>query len=113
MKERKQTPDVLAEILAGEVTEANLAELSSRRPAGRPVEARKWEYLIVSFQYHRDAWRPRYVNGEELADWTSGPVIHDYASQLGEEGWELVSASAGDRLYGTADRYQMFFKQCK
>jgi hypothetical protein len=110
MSKRKQTPDVLAEILGGE---AASIEESPGRPAGsdnRRPEA--WEYRLVSFQdYH--GWRPRYLNGRELKDWTNGPLIHDYIQSMGDEGWELLTASAGERLYGSADNHQLYFKRLK
>jgi hypothetical protein len=43
----------------------------------------------------------------------NAPVIHDYVNQLGEEGWELISASAGQSLYGLTDRHQLYFKRRK
>lgn len=41
------------------------------------------------------------------------PVIHDYADQLGDEGWELISASAGQSLYGLTDKRQLYFRRPK
>jgi hypothetical protein len=110
MSKRKQTPDVLADILGGE---AATTDESPRRLASRDnnlLDA--WEYRLVSFQdYH--GWRPRYFNGRELKDWTNGPLIHDYIQSMGDEGWELVAASGGERLYGSADSHQLFFKRLK
>lgn len=140
MTDRKQTPDVLGEILGGEISEGieeSIAEelaaageseqpskarraqprsskrqQTRRRRTSKPAEKQKWEYLLVSFQEHR-GWRPRYTNGQEVADWMDGPVIHDYVGQLGEEGWELISASAGQRMYGLTDVRQLYFKRPK
>jgi hypothetical protein len=65
---------------------------------------------VVSLSdYH--GWRPRFINGQEIDRWMDGPVIHDYLDQLGQEGWELVGANAGKRLYGSSDQYQLFFKR--
>lgn len=139
MTDRKQTPDVLGEILGGEVLEdvkervaQELAAVSEPEGPGeggrRPPRSRRgqqsqrrrtsnakknaWEYLLVSFQEHK-GWRPRYLNGQEVPDWMDAPVIHDYVGQLGEDGWELVSASAGQRMYGLTDVRQLYFKRPK
>ena len=125
MTDRKQTPDVLSAILGGgiadEITTPDPAAISppeqprkagrkqTRRPASKSA---KWEYLLVSFQEYK-GWRPRYTNGQERADWMNAPVIHDCANQLGEEGWELISASAGQSVYGHTDRHQLYFKRPK
>ncbi len=42
-----------------------------------------------------------------------GPVIHDYVAGLGDEGWELIGASAGERMYGLTDLRQLYFKRPK
>lgn len=119
--QRKQTPDVLAEILGGEIPEvkelpAPVKKTSSpvRRPIEKPAEPRaaRWEYCLVSFQDHR-GWRPRYINGNEVKNWMNGPLMHEYIEQMGEEGWELAAASAGERLYGSADSHQIYFKRRK
>jgi len=136
MSERKQTPDVLADILGGSVPTPDsgtplsigrLTDLPPRRPAARPHQAKSdatgavekpaptpatWEYETVSFQ-DAHGWRPRFVNGQELRDWMFGPSIHDYVNQRGGEGWELAAAAAGQSLYGTSDRYQLFFRKPK
>jgi hypothetical protein len=69
-----------------------------------------WETEVVTFQQHR-GWRPRYVNGIELKDWLSGPLIHEYLGGRGAEGWELAGTSAVDRFYGAADNLQLYFKR--
>ncbi|MCS6845360.1 MAG: DUF4177 domain-containing protein [Caldilineales bacterium] len=135
--ERKETPDVLGAILSG-AAEARadlpgLAELpaapSPRRPRNKatkpeaqprpgPASAapqprpERWEYLAVSLQEHR-GWRPRYINGQEIRNWTQAPVIHEYLEELGEDNWELVAAASGKALYGSSDTYQLFFKRAK
>ena len=52
----------------------------------------KWEYMFVVPEHERDYLRPRYVNGQELPNWKKGQTIYEYMNQLGEQGWELVSA---------------------
>ncbi len=71
-----------------------------------------WETEIVTFQDHR-GWRPRYVNGTELPNWLAGPLVHDYMSQRGAEGWELAGATTAARFYGIADTLQLYFKRRK
>lgn len=128
MADRKQTPDVLGELLGGggpneiavpepaardaPIESSGAGRKQSRRHASRSSRKEQWEYLLVSCQEYR-GWRPRYVNGQELTDWMNAPVIHDYVNQLGEEGWELTSASAGQSLYGLTDRHQFYFKRPK
>jgi len=121
MTDRKQTPDLLAEMLGGELStgiddvqveeKAPKKRRTSRTRRPRP-SSKRWEYLLVSFQEYR-GWRPRFVNGEELDDWMDGPIIHDYIQNKGDEGWELASTSAGTRMYSKADKVQVFFKRAK
>jgi hypothetical protein len=125
MAERKQTPDVLADIL-GAASPVETPTGAAAPPATRPpnppaVPAMKmqraepgprWKYRVVSFQdYH--GWRPRYENGVEIAGWMRGPLLHDFLDQAGEEGWELAAASAGESLYGSSDKRQLYFKRPK
>jgi hypothetical protein len=123
MADRKQTPDVLADVLGGAAPQqAPAPEPSEERKPNRRTSPRKrtprsakkenWEYLLVSFQEYK-GWRPRFVNGQEVTDWMSAPVIHEYVNQLGEEGWELTGASSGQSMYGLTDRRQMYFKRLK
>jgi hypothetical protein len=133
MSERKQTPDVLADILGGPVPAPDpiaplpagrINELPPRRPAARASQAKPdaaagakpaptpeiWEYETISFQ-DAHGWRPRFINGRELRDWMFGPVLHDYVNQRSAEGWELAAAAAGQSMYGTSDRYQIFLRR--
>ena len=124
MVDRKQTPDVLADILGGASAQTPASEptpavekkqsrrTSARKRTTRAAKKENWEYLLVSFQDYR-GWRPRYVNGQELEGWMSAPVIHEYVNQLGEDGWELTGASSGQSMYGLTDRRQMYFKRLK
>jgi hypothetical protein len=109
MTKRKQTPDVLAEILGGSL---DLPDAGRPTPALKPAapERVQWEVAVVSFQEYK-GWRPRYINGRELKDWTAGPLIHDYIAEMGEDGWEIAAASAGERLYGSADNHHIYFKR--
>ncbi len=126
MSERKQSPDVLADILgAGGVSpEPSPAPTLPARPAAprqstqaeQPQRARaadkghRWEYAVVSCQEHR-GWRPRFENGVELLEWVQGPLLHSYLEKRGLEGWELVAAASGKPLFGATDCYQLFFKR--
>ena len=135
MSERKQTPDVLADILGNSVPApapstplltGRITDLPPRRPAAprtgkskpepvittvRPAPAPvAWEYETVSFQ-DAHGWRPRFVNGQELRDWMFGPLIHDYVNQRSADGWELAAVASGQSMYGTSDRYQIYFRR--
>jgi hypothetical protein len=112
MSKRKQTPDVLAEILGGDQQENGEMVRAPRVKKAQASEPAAWEYALVTFQDYK-GWRPRFVNGRELRDWMSGPLIHDYLESMSEEGWELAAASAGERLYGSADSHQLYFKRPK
>jgi hypothetical protein len=141
MADRKHSPDVLAELLGAELPPSPAPEVQPKAPVQRAAAppARKtqsgkheplaeplpasptvppqagpvvWETEIVTFQNHR-GWRPRYANGSELKDWLTGPLIHDYMSRRGAQGWELAGTSATDRFYGAADNLQLYFKRPK
>ena len=102
MTSRKETPDVLSEILGGEPSVPEPKPVPKPQPApkrrppakkpGRQSRSRrpKWEYKEVIFRDY-GGYRPRYVNGEEARGWKRAPVIHEYLNQLGEQGGELVS----------------------
>ena len=129
MAERKQTPNILGEILSGSGSSAELPAPAvpaaqptkppsppqparPARPAAAPKAADKtrWEYLVVSF-HAQNGWHARFINGHELKDWTRGPQLHDVLDQLGAEGWELVTLTKAEPLYGTMDRMQAYFKR--
>jgi hypothetical protein len=53
----------------------------------------KWEYTFVDCEDKNNAWRPRYVNHQELEDWENGSTMIEFSNQLGEQGWELASSN--------------------
>lgn len=131
MAERKQTPDVLAELLSAELPpaapQAPASEPLTNKVTAKPQPPRDpkpktqplrdsipdaWEVEIVTFQEHR-GWRPRYANGAEIKGWLTAPLIHDYVNWRGAEGWELTAAANLDRFYGAADGLQLYFKRRK
>lgn len=114
MATRKQTPDVLAAVLGGDEVEFEQRKHSAgkRNPEAAEAARPTWEYALVSCQDYK-GWRPRYINGHELSDWTNGPLIHEYIEQMGADGWELAAASSGERLYGSSDLHQLYFKRPK
>jgi len=70
----------------------------------------KWEYLnIACSRNHSSDWAPRFVNGQELPNWSTGPTIHEVSNQLGEQGWELVGLSTTVN----PEYYRMVFKRSK
>ncbi|MEA3335454.1 MAG: hypothetical protein U9R25_06050 [Chloroflexota bacterium] len=125
---RKETPDLLGELLAGTAAEtstqpatqaATTPEKKGRKKTQKkPSSQRKttpvtvWQHLLISF-CDSQGWRPRYINGREIKGWTQAPLVHDYMEQLGEDGWELVGAGNGKPLYGKTDYVQLFFKRPK
>lgn len=129
MTARKQTPDVLADLLSGELPEesSELITTAPRRTSRataraeskpRPATAKtastrpQWEYLVVTFQHYR-GWRPRYANGQELDHWTEMPVLPDYLNVLGELSWELSAASSGQTFFGNRDLVQLYFRRAR
>jgi hypothetical protein len=80
--------------------------------AARPRASapRRWAYQVVSFQEHH-GWRMRFIDGQEVRNWTEAPSLQEKLAQMGEEGWELVSACSGEAMFGRADQYQLFFKR--
>lgn len=129
MTARKQTPDVLGDLLGGELPEepAELISVAPRRtartaartePKPRTTAAKatgsqtQWEYLVVTFQHYR-GWRPRYANGQELNHWTEMPVLPDYLNVLGDLGWQLSAASSGQTFFGNRDLVQLYFRRAR
>ena len=56
----------------------------------------KWEYISIyvdSFPigFSGVGLKVRTINGQELPNWKEGLSIYDHISQLGEQGWEMVS----------------------
>lgn len=125
MAERRETPDVLGEILGSPaptaaLSPADAAPTAARRPrpAARPKPAlaptppaaeteaqialpplfggrRQWEYLHVIFRDY-DGWRPYQQAGFRVANWKQGPDIDSYLAVLGEQGWEMAGAASGE-----------------
>jgi len=120
MAERKQTPDILAEILSGAPTELPQPVKAAAKTPPRPRKATtpaapklakgRSEYRVASFQQYHGC-RLRFIDGVEYSNWTSAPLMHDYLAQMANEGWELAAACAGERLFGVNDKHQLFFKR--
>jgi hypothetical protein len=71
----------------------------------------KWEYLFVSCSNNRGEWRPRYINGQEVANWRSGPSVYAYSNEIGPDGWELVNLATGESQSGNTESYRLVFKK--
>ena len=124
MADRKQTPDILSEILSGmpasepmsaQIPVAPTIVKPKSKPAPKPVREPRskkahFEYLVVSYQEYK-GWRSRFIDGKEIPNWMSAPLLHEDIQERAHEGWELVSATSGERLYGTSDKRQLFFKR--
>lgn len=140
---RKETPDVLGEILAGappvvaplpvtpapqpaapapakprarKSTPARTSPATAPQPepaSAAPTTKPERWEYLVVSLQDHRGWRPRFINGQEVRHWTQAPLIHDYVDQLGEDGWDLVAASSGKTMYGSGDQYQLFFKRAK
>ena len=120
MSDRKQTPDLLADLLGAPAAESapppapaaksrtprkrsapSKAAAAPPAPASPPPPPAQWEYREVVFREFR-GWRPRYVDGRERWDWKEAPVVLDYLRALGDEGWELVSMGEVHNFQKTA-----------
>ena len=130
MNKRKETPDLLSEILGGDIaTPAADESLAGPPPTpARPKSASKprrtstsspriksqpkWGYRLATFQDH-NGWRLRFVDGVAVENWTEGLLMHEYLDQMGGEGWELTGACCGEKLFGHMDKYQLYFKRFK
>lgn len=129
MADRKQTPDILTEIMSGtpaapsqksvelnpppDPKPARSSKRVGRTPASPKIDkVNLWEYQLVSFQDYK-GFRPRYVNGKEINNWMNAPLIHEYLNQMSEQGWELAAASSGQRLYGLSDTRQVYFRRLR
>jgi hypothetical protein len=139
MSERKQTPDILAAILNGEApatadfdaqalaratppprvktqpkraapVKTTKEEKTAPAAKPRPVAPVHWTYQVLSFQENH-GWRVRFIDGKEVRNWSEAPTLGEMLVQMGEHGWELVSACSGETLFGRADKYQLFFKR--
>lgn len=132
MSDRKQTPDVLADLLGGEmsrdVSDDFLIPAAPARPrlpkhttpsepqtirAPRDVPARLlmcWEHRVASFQQHK-GWRLRYLDGVQVQNWASGPRLHETIATLAADGWQVAGVCSGEALFGLLDKYQVFFKR--
>lgn len=115
MATRKETPDVLGEILGGEpaATQPTPRAEPKRKPSPRRTRRKaapkrpQWEYMEVLFRDY-GGYRPRCVNGEEQRGWKDSPVILKVLNQLGEEGWELVGVGGRHN-----DEMPAYFKRQK
>lgn len=64
----------------------------------------KWEYLWVfvgrfSVGFSAFDVKVQYINNwKEIPNWKQGPALQEYFNQLGEQGWEMVSASIDAQL---------------
>jgi phosphoglycolate phosphatase-like HAD superfamily hydrolase len=122
MTERKETPDILGQILGspppdqplpiGVAVPAAPRSAPRRKSAAKKADGPKWEYLTISFQ-DQQGWRGRYADGEELDHWEKGPQLNELLDALGEAGWELIALTTKDHFYGRADAAQAFFKRVK
>lgn len=66
----------------------------------------KWEYLWVITENYSVGFtafdvKVKHVNNwKEIPNWKQGPALHEYFNQLGEQGWEMVSAPNAQALNG-------------
>jgi hypothetical protein len=103
MSSRKETPDILGDILGGVRSHPSPVDRPAPAEAtAEPAGPLEWEYREVVFRDYR-GWRARTVNGRELGDWKSSPTIVEYLEQAGNEGWELVSV--GERHNNQKEAY--------
>ena len=123
MAERKQTPNVLDEMLGGsqseEITQKPVAKpraqkktASTRTRKTSSLKPISYEYQIVSFQEYK-GWRVRFVNGQELQDWMTQPTLLEFVQKLANDGWAVRAMTSGENLYGVNDKYQIIFERLR
>jgi hypothetical protein len=131
MSERKSTPDILGELLAGKeepersgfIPPPQAKPKPKTKPAAEYVEKplpqktvreKKdcWEYRVISFQDYQ-GWRPRFLDGKEISNWSAGPLLQEFLRLMGDEGWQLAAAASGESMHGSMDKYQLFFMRKK
>ena len=104
MAGRKQTPDVLSDVL-GDVPQTPQTRTA---PEPKPVAKRKpkpqrsspssrsqkprWEYREIVFRDY-GGYRPYLVDGVAQRGWKDALPMRSYLNELGEEGWELAGLS--------------------
>lgn len=87
-------------------------------------EIQKWEYLTVTAELRSGEPEVRLVNykateplkehGRGLGKWKEYPMITDALTNLGEEGWELVSVlRVSDTVVSSRPGYEYIFKRPK
>lgn len=68
----------------------------------------KWEYLMVIIGYTQtNEPRIKSVDGKEIPNWKMVPFRHALRI-LGEDGWELVTATSPDAYGNTHDPLYVF-----
>lgn len=107
---RRQSKSKLVSNSESQEKEKLLPKSQSRISGKNTVAIKEYEYSLVTFQDHK-GWRVRFINGIQVSNWSDGELIHQCLQRMGKEGWELVSACAGERMYGSGDKYQLYFKR--
>lgn len=105
MASRKETPDVLGEMLGAGATASQPAPApkpktapkrrapSRKASSKRRVKRAQWEYVEIVFRDY-GGFRPCTINGEEVRHWKRAPLIYRYLNHLGEQGWELAGVGS-------------------
>jgi hypothetical protein len=77
----------------------------------------KWEYAFIVAGRANETWKAVILNGKEIRDWKNGLPLYDFINKMGDEGWELVSASYSPIFTQTAfvesDDYRLVMKRQK
>lgn len=132
MSERKNTPDILADLLTGAAPQAEVdfaapttapRRAAPRKPAAKPTEKPAappkaphpsappaYDVQIVSFQEH-NGWRMRFIDGHKVKNWTTAPTLSEYAACMSADGWHIAAAVHGPAMWGHYDKYQIYFQR--
>ncbi|MCB0047880.1 MAG: hypothetical protein H6642_15040 [Caldilineaceae bacterium] len=110
MSNRKETPDLLGELLGeterpartreavagtsaqspAQSSSKSAGQRSTRKAASRATQSRAtWEYLELIVRDFR-GWRVRYLNGDKVRNWKDGPLLSERLADLGADGWEMA-----------------------
>ena len=85
----------------------------------------RWEYCYVKCEFPRLFGAPtqleevklKHINGQELSNWKQGEFAPKFISQMGDQGWELISViaelSGGGSVGVFVKSFQLVFKRPK
>ena len=60
----------------------------------------KWNYMFLAcYRSEGKTWTPRFINGQEIPNWSDGQSLYKISDDLGQEGWELIGIDIQQEVY--------------